>query len=420
MFESSLRNDGLRRLAEIGSADILIGIPSYKNEQTIGNVIDAAANGVHTNFSRLQSVIAVLDGGSADDTVRVAANRELPPSLRRIVTTYQGIQGKGSAIRAIFEIARALNVQTCIVLEADLQSLQPDWMQKLAAPIIRGEYVYAVPAYARPLVEGAINDILAYPVTRLLYGVDVREPMAGDFAVAGSLAGKLHDRDVWETDVARHGIDIWISTVAVNENLKMCQVPLTPKIENKREAAVAIDPGFVQSVGTMFRMMEIYRRRWIEPQTPRQVPFCGDNPMLGNQKLPGAITIDMLNDAFHSGARRYRRLWRSTLTPSHFHAIDELVNKPRGGVHLDGDLWARIVFDFAVVYNKGENDPDKVAAALLPLYYARIATILRETGGKLDAVEQVVQAQTAAFAKARPHLLHRWQTYVPWAMDGVR
>ena len=420
MFETSLRLDGQRRLAEIGAADLLIGIPSYKNEQTIGHVIETAAQGAATFYPELKTVIAVVDGGSSDETIRIALNRALPSSVRRVVTTYQGIQGKGSAVRTIFEITRAICAKTCIVLEADLFSLTPDWIQKLAAPVLSGAFDYAIPAYARPLVEGAVNDILAYPLTRLLYNADVREPMAGDFAISEELASKLHARDVWETDVARHGIDIWITTVAINERLRMCQVPLTPKIENKREAAVAFDPGFVQSVGTLFRMMEIYQRRWSQSQPLRVVPVVGENPTPGSQRLTGAITIDMLNDAFHSGARRYRRLWRTTLAPNNFEEVIRLVDKPRGATRLSPELWARAVFDFAVVYNKGENDPDKIAAALLPLYYARIATILRETGTRLDAVEKIVQAQAQIFAEQKQYLLHRWQTYVPWAIDGVR
>ena len=39
------RPEGQRRLSEIGSADLLVGIPSYKNEQTIGQVIDTVAAG---------------------------------------------------------------------------------------------------------------------------------------------------------------------------------------------------------------------------------------------------------------------------------------------------------------------------------------------------------------------------------------
>jgi glycosyltransferase involved in cell wall biosynthesis len=420
MMETALRANGQRRLAELGVADVLIGIPSYKNAPTIGYVMDIAAKGAQTHFPLLRSVIAVVDGGSSDETVQIASTRTLPPSMRRIVTTYQGIQGKGSAVRALFEIARVVGAQVCIVLEADLESLTPEWIQKLAQPILSHEYDYAIPAYARPLVEGAVNDILAYPLTRLLYNADVRQPMAGDFAISGELAGKLHDRDVWETDIARHGIDIWITTIAINENIRMCQVPLSPKIENKREAAVAFDPGFVQSVGTLFRMLEIYRRRWSETRPLRGVPICGGEIVQKDQRLTGAITIEMLSDAFQSGTRRYRRFWRTILSPGNFDAVIELFNKPHGTKHFPPDLWAQVVFDFAVVYNKGENDPDKVAAALLPLYYKRIATILRETNAKLDAVEQVVQAQAQVFADHKQYLVHRWQTYVPWAVDGVR
>ncbi|MBI4790429.1 MAG: glycosyltransferase [Chloroflexi bacterium] len=420
MFETSLRTDGQRRLSEIGVADLLVGIPSYKNAHTIGHVVEAAGDGLLAHFPNLRPVIAVVDGGSSDETVHIAANRPLPPTVRRIITTYQGIQGKGSAVRAIFEIARVLGVKACIVLEADLTSLTRDWIQKLATPILNGEYDLAIPNYARPLVEGGVNDIIGYPLTRLLYGVDIREPMAGDFAISGPLAVKLQNRDVWETDVARHGIDIWLTTIAINENIRMCQVRLGTKIEDKKEVAIAIDPTFIQIVGTMFRMMDIYRKRWPEPKPVRTVPFHGNGTFPTATRLTGAITIDMLNDAFHSAARRYRRLWRTILAPSSVHQVIELANRPRGATHFDADLWARVVFDCAVVYNKGENDPDKVVAGLLPLYYARIATILRETGAKLEQVEKAVQDQAQQFAGEKKYLIHRWETYVPWAVDGVR
>ncbi|MBI5302238.1 MAG: glycosyltransferase [Chloroflexi bacterium] len=421
MYETSLRTDGQRRLAEIGSADIVVGIPSYKNANTIGLVMERAAEGLVTFYPTLRPVIGVVDGGSSDETPHIAAAQVLPVAVRRIVTTYQGIQGKGSAVRAIFEMTRALKAQVCIVLEADLVTITREWIPKLCEPILKGDYAYVVPTYARPLVEGAVTDILAYPLTRMLYGVDVRQPMGGDFAVSGELAGRIFDRDVWETDVARHGIDIWLTTIAINENIKMCQVRLGTKIEDNREAATSFDPGFVQSVGTLFRMMDIYRRRWAEGTRPQRLaPFHGNGIAADQPRLTAAITLNMLSDAFSSGARRFRRLWRSIMSPSNFTEVNELANKPRGAMNFSAELWSRVVFDFAVVYNKGESDPDKVVAALLPLYYARTAAILRDTGGKLDAVEQAIQAQAQAFAEQKPYLVQRWQTYVPWAYDGVR
>ncbi len=420
MFETSLRTDGQRRLSEVGVADLLVGIPSYKNAHTIGHVVETAGDGVLAYFPNMRPVIAVVDGGSSDETVHVASSRPLPPTVRRVVTTYQGIQGKGSAVRAIFEMARVLGVKAAIVLEADLMSLTREWIQRLAAPILSGEYDLAIPYYARPLVEGGVTDIIGYPLTRMLYHVDLRLPMAGDFAISGALAAKLYARDVWETDVARHGIDIWMSTVAINENLKMCQVRLGTKIEDKKEVAVQVDPTFIQTVGTLFRMMDIYRRRWMEERPLRNIPFYLDDGPPEPARLTGAITVDMLNDAFHSASRRYRRLWRSILTKTSYEEVVELANKPRGGTRFPADLWARVVFDCAVVYNKGENDPDKVVAGLLPLYYARVATILRETGAKLDAIEKIVQEQAKVFAENKKYLVYRWESFVPWAAEGTR
>jgi hypothetical protein len=337
-----------------------------------------------------------------------------------VITTYQGIQGKGSAVRAIFEMGRALGAKACIILEADLTSLTRDWIQRLAAPILSGEYDLVLPNYARPLVEGGVTDIIAYPMMRMLYNVDVRQPMPGDLAVSSALAAKFHDRDVWETDVARHGIDIWMTTVAMNEHIRTCQVRLGVKMEDKREVPIAIDPTFIQIVGTIFRMMDIYHKRWPDSKPTRSIPFYATAPVPEPTRLLGAINADMLNDAFISAGRRYRRLWRAMLAPGNVEEVIELANKPRGGMHFAGELWARVVFDAAVIYSKGENDPDKVVAGLLPLYYARVATILRETGGKYEAIEKAVQEQALFFEQEKQYLVHRWHTYVPWAVDGVR
>lgn len=420
MFETSLRTDGQRRLSEIGVADLVVGIPSYKNAETIGQVVETAGDGILVHFPNLRPVIAIVDGGSSDDTVHVALNRPIPPMVRRVTTTYQGIQGKGSAVRAIFEMAGALGAKACIVLEADLTSLTRDWIQRLAAPILNGEYDFVLPNYARPIVEGGVTDIIAYPLIRMLYGVDIRQPMPGDLAVSGALARKFHDRDVWETDVARHGVDVWMTTVAIQESIRTCQVRLGTKIEDKREMPVPIDPTFIQIVGTIFRLMDVYRRRWPENRPVRGIPYYGNSQAGSPGRLTGAITMDMLNDAFHSAARRYRRLWRTILAPTNLDQVIELANRPRGGTHFPADLWARVVYDAAVVYNKGENDPDKVVAGLLPLYYARVATILRETGGRYDAIEKLVKEQALAFAEEKHYLVYRWETFVPWAADGVR
>lgn len=421
MFDTVLRGEGVRRLAELGSADILIGIPSYKNARTIAFVARTAAEGLARFYPRMRVAVAIVDGGSTDDTISIASSMELPAGVGRVVTTYQGMQGKGSAVRAILEMGRSLRSQVILVLEADLQTITPDWVRRLANPVLSKQYQLALPWYFRPLPDGAVTDLLAFPLTRLLYGLEVRQPMGGEFAISAELAARFGAKDVWETDVARHGFDIWLTTIAINEGVKLCQVRLGAKVDESREMLLTLDPTFIQAVGTLFRMMDIYRRRWPQMGAPQSAPFIGNGFV---DELPRSfmppITTASLVDAFAAGVRRYSRIWKTVLLPSNRSFIRQLAEKTGGGYQFPAVLWARVVFDFAVVYNKGEGDPDKVVAALLPLYFARAATIMRETGSKPDAVEKAVAAQAETFASEKPYLVRRWESYVPWAWDGVR
>lgn len=422
MLETTLRLDAQRRLADVGSADLVVGIPTYKHARTIAPLMRTIAEGLARDFRGLRSVITVVDGGSPDDTVAIASQLPLPEQVKRLVLPYPGVQGKGSAVRAVFEIARSVHARAVVILEADVKNLTPTWVDKLAKPILGGEYQFVVPSYLRPLPEGAMTDLLAYPLTRLLYGANVRQPMGGEYALSADLAQRLAARDVWETDVARHGVDIWLTTVAINESVKMCQVNLGTKVDDSRELLLAFDPTFVQAIGTLFRLVDIYKRRWMETAIPsRPAPFYGNGARAEPPRpwLP-SVTAAALADAFVVGARRYARLWKTALTPSTRLAIKELSETPDGAFHFSGKLWARTVYDFCTVYNQGEGDPDKIVAALLPLYYARCATLMRQTDMQVEALERAVDDQAKDFVADKPYLLHLWSTYVPWAWEGVR
>ena len=95
MIETSLRLDAQRRLADVGTADVVVGIPTYKHARTIARVMRTVAEGLAHDFHGLKTVITVVDGGSPDDTLAVANQVPVPSSVKRLVTSYQGVQGKG-------------------------------------------------------------------------------------------------------------------------------------------------------------------------------------------------------------------------------------------------------------------------------------------------------------------------------------
>jgi hypothetical protein len=248
---------------------------------------------------------------------------------------------------------------------------------------------------------------------RMLYGADLLQPIGGEVAVSAELARFFLEKDVWETDVARFGIHVWMTVLAFNEGWRIGQVPLGTKVHDFKDPVTGFEPKFLQVVGTLFRLMSIYRRRWPTVWTARPVPFCSEPTIVEPEPIPDTSRI--LLEAFRKGEKRYKRMWKGILLPEHLEAVGHIAGQEGEALSFPHDLWARVVFDFAVVYNKGEGDPDKVVMALLPLYYGRVASFINETRGMNYAQAlKVVEALATTFQAQKHYLIERWNTYTAW------
>jgi glucosylglycerate synthase len=417
MFETALRADARRRVRQIGQADIVVGIPSYRNAKTIGKVILATGQGLALSYPQHRCLLINADGGSSDDTSVIAREAHLPAHVKRIATGYQGMAGRGSAVRAILQITQCVEAQVCVLLDADVKNMRPGWIESLVDPILRDGAEYVSPYYARPGSESGVTDLIVHPMTRMLYGTDLRQPVGSEVALSGAFAAHLADKDVWETDVARAGIGVWMSTMAICEGRRMAQVALGAKMQEPRELSSSTEQAFSQTVGTLFRMAHTLRKKWRELREIAPVPILGALP-LADPGAPGT-TAELLFQEFRAANKRRRRMWQHVMRPDALQAVLQIAASPEP-VAFPDDLWARIVCEFIVVYNKGESDPDKVVEALLSLFYARHASYLTETQGMSpEQVETVVRRQAEAFVAARPYMLERWDSYVPWVSGGI-
>ena len=255
----------LGEIERIGAADILVGIPSFNNSRTIGHVVKAVSAGLAKHFSEYDAVIINSDGGSSDGTPDIVAatdftsmetlmvRHRLHP-VHKISTPYHGIPGKGSAFRTIFKIAQLLGVRACVVVDSDLRSITPEWIEMLVGPILNEGYDYAAPLYRRHKYDGTITNSIVYPLTRALYGKRIRQPIGGDFGFSGELATRYLAKDVWDTNVARYGIDIWMTTTALAEGFKLCQSFLGAKIHDAKDPGADLSAMLIQVVSSLFRI----------------------------------------------------------------------------------------------------------------------------------------------------------------------
>jgi hypothetical protein len=103
---------------------IIAAIPAWNEEKTIAKVVVHAMKNVDK--------VVVIDDGSTDDTATIAQH------LGAHVVRHDGNLGYGAAIRSCFSIARDLNSDALVILDADGQH-DADDIPKLLAPIQSGE-----------------------------------------------------------------------------------------------------------------------------------------------------------------------------------------------------------------------------------------------------------------------------------------
>ena len=386
-----------------GQADLVVGIPSYRNAATVGHVARATAEGLRRYFPDARALIVNADGGSQDGTVeRVRASADGVPA---VAGSYRGRSGKGSALRAIFEAVSRTGARVCAVVDADLRSITPEWIGRLLGPVVEGDADYVTPLYARHKHDGTITNTVAYPLTRALYGARVRQPIGGEFAFNAALARAYLAEPVWDTEVARFGIDIFMTTTALVRGVRVAQAFLGAKIHDPKDPGADLGPMFTQVVGTAFALARRHADAWRDVEGSHAVPIIGEVQPVEPEAVNASAPILLEN--FRAGARENARAWEEILSRESREVASAAAASGETGA-LRGEPWARIVYD-VLAAAKWREDTETLARALLPLYFARVAVLIGEVRD-LDqtAAERVLEEQALAFERAKPYLLERW------------
>lgn len=410
-FSTALRQPTRRRLERLGDADILVGIPCFNNEFTIAHVIKTVEDGLALHYPNHRCVVLIADGGSVDDTREEAEQQEARPWIERITCIYRGIPGKGSAVRAIFEAASLVQARSCVLFDSDLRSITPDWVKCMVDAVLNDSYDLIAPYYKRYKYDGTITNNIVYNLTRALYGYRVRQPIGGDFAFSRSLIQKYITQDVWETDVARFGIDIWLTTTAMVHKVKIAQANLGVKIHDVKDPAEALGPMFRQVVFTLLSLMEAHEDVWKKVKGSKPTPVVG--PPLQVEPQPFTINVNKLIEDFKIGFENYKEVWKKIINPGNWEVIETLAGQDEKDFLMKTEHWARILYDLAAGFHHWRGDRRLMVQLMTPLYFARVASFVNRTlDMSNEEAEELVEEQADVFEKNKPYLTKRWEEEV--------
>ena len=171
-------------LAAKGDRTVSVVLPALDEEQTVGAVVAS----VRPLLGTVVDELVVMDSGSSDATVRVAAAAGARVVLREdVLPELPPLPGKGEVL---WRSLAATSGDVLVFLDSDLVDPDPAFVPSLLGPLLTTPGVHLVKGfYQRPLrLEstggGRVTELLARPVLSALRPAlgDLVQPLGGEYA----------------------------------------------------------------------------------------------------------------------------------------------------------------------------------------------------------------------------------------------
>ncbi|MDQ1661943.1 MAG: glucosyl-3-phosphoglycerate synthase [Blastococcus sp.] len=181
-----------------GDTRVSVVVPALDEEATVGLIVTGIVDGLVAKG--LVDEVLVVDSGSSDDTAAVARAAGARVENSADVLPGWPAAGKGAAV---WRGVAAAEGDVLVLLDADLDPFDPDWIVRLLTPVFCEPSVALVKAAAdRPLtVEGVLHprsggrvtELVARPLLGLLWPElgGLVQPLAGEVCIRRTLFERL-------------------------------------------------------------------------------------------------------------------------------------------------------------------------------------------------------------------------------------
>jgi hypothetical protein len=398
--------------ALIESADLIVGILADFDAASITNL----CGGLRTLNGSPRIVVLQRDSpavnGAPADTPQIPQENEsiaiMPWSAAGPDPLGAPMQSISIACQTLFAMTEKLNARGCCFVASQMESPEPDWVCQLLSPMIDSEFDLVAPYYAPRKLQGLLNSGIVYPLTRCLYGKRIHNPFGPDFGVSRRLLQKVLklNRNTNGASSMSHPLAS-LAPVASCENLDVCQVNLGARVYPPTDWG-SMSSLIAQVLGPIFLEMERNAACWQRTRGSLTVPAHGERPLTSQET--GTLELSRMVETFQLGVRDLQEIWNLVLPPATLLELRKLSRVPPEKVSLPDELWARIVFDFALAHRLRTINRDHLLRSMTPLYLAWVVSYARELeAAGPAAIEQRIERLALAYETAKPYLISRWR-----------
>jgi hypothetical protein len=391
----------------IGSADVVVGIAGAVSPEELRPRAERILQELGSAASSLRFVFAwpgtkpEPPPGSAGENPALTLLPFSPPPPAEF---WAGVSANQ---RAVLGLAASLNARVCIVLGSDLAALDARAIQLFAYAVLDRQCGLVMPVYPVTKFDGLINSGILSPLSRALYGRRVRFPLVFDFAVSGALCAAL--ARVSPAVESSGNALLWPVTVASTQNAQVPVGQVSVDVHhNVATGGLEVSAVVGQLAGSLFREMDVCASHWQRIRGSQATPVWGN----AGEGLPDGQPIDPqpMLDTFLLGSRNLEEVWRLILPPNSLLELRRLARLAPDQFRIPDELWASIVYDFALAWRLRTISRGHLLGALTPLYLGWAASWVREVSSLSNAAaEQRLEQLARAWEEKKPYLLSRWR-----------
>lgn len=303
-------------MSQVGKR-IVIGIPSYNEEDTIGFVVKQVDLGLRRFYPSSDNLIINVDSDSNDNT-KDAFLKTPTFHSKKYFNTGKKMRGKGKNLIELFKYCNNSGVDFIVLIDSDIKTVKPRWIFSLLNPLIREKFDYTTPVYSRGCYDGNVTNNFAYPLTYAVFGVDLQQPIGGEFALNKRLYRYLLKQPISDA-VLGFGIDIFMTYHAIGGGFKICEAYLGRK--KHKPGFSTLTNKFIQFSQSAIEVTKAYRNKLdkVEPIKSHKSIHVFKTKKKPGQKLV-IIQLNQYRQEFKNNMARYIEYLGRELT-------DEIVQK---------------------------------------------------------------------------------------------
>lgn len=380
-------------------AEVLVCLPSIAPD-----AIPAALEAIAAAFPGESVLVAAA---AHPDTAADWPSLELIPYARTLTDVGWVLAAADYAAAA--HIAADRSARAVILFGDDTATVNAPLLRNLADSVRTHNVDLVLPRFNLGPNDALVNSALLYPLSRALFGANIHFPLPVDAAFSTRMAQRLLPSTQRLVGLGQGAALLWPVTEAAIAGFSVREIPAGDAIPpSPPPSQTDFNALFTSVAGSLFSDIDAKASFWQRARALPLRPSSPPPPPALDPALASPEIHDMI-ESFHLAQNNLQEIWSLVLPPQSRLALKKLSQLSSDDFTIEHDLWARIVYDFALAFHLRTLNRNHLLGAMTPLYLAWVASHLRTVADDPARAARAIENTAAAFEDEKYYIVSRWR-----------